>query len=181
MQGGREDADGVVTRYTHPKPVNRRPLRFWCVATIATALVLACVKPALGHLDVQPRLVQPGEVTELRIELPQLRPGAPPDRLELEGRGLEVLSTRLQAVVASETRWTARVRTDANAEPGPLPLVLRAVYADGGSVEVEDAVTVVPPEQTEDEFPWVGAAVGTLVALALAAAALLFARGQGRA
>ena len=125
---------------------------------------------------MQPRLVEPGEVTELRIELPQLRPGAPPGQLELEGRGLEVLSTRLQAVVASETRWTARVRTDANAEPGPLPLVLRAVYADGESVEVKDSVTVVPPDRADDEFPLAGAALGALVAVALAAAALLFAR-----
>ena len=126
---------------------------------------------------MQPRLVEPGEITELRVELPQLRPGAPPERLEVEGPGLEVLSTRLQSVVASETRWIARVRADADTEPGRLPLVLRAVFADGESVEVEDAVTVVPASTlTGDEFPWAGAAVGTLFAVALAAAALLFAR-----
>jgi hypothetical protein len=181
MQGGREDAEWVFTRYTHPKPVNRRPLRFRCVATIATVVVLSCVKPALSHVDVQPRLVEPGAIAELRIELPQLRPGAPPERLEVEGPGLETLSTRLQGVVASETRWTARVRTDADAEPGVLPLVLRAVFADGESVEVEDAITVVPPATSDDAFPWAAAAAGTLFAVGLAAAALIFARRQGRA
>ena len=104
---------------------------------------------------MQPRLLQPGEITELRVELPQLRPGAPPEKLEVEGPGLEVLSTRLQSVVASETRWTARVRADAETEPGVLPLVLRAVYADGESVEVEDAITVVPRgDASGTQFPW---------------------------
>jgi len=142
--------------------------------------VLSCVKPALGHVEVLPRVVEQGKLVELRVELPQLRPGAPPERLEVEGAGLEVLSTRLQAVVASETQWTARVRTDADAEPGQLPLVLRALFADGESVEVEDAITVVPPVTgTDDSFPWAGAAVGTLCAVALAATALLLARRKG--
>jgi hypothetical protein len=176
MQGGREDAEWVFSMYTHPKPVNRRPVRFSCLATIATVVVLSCVKPVLSHVNVQPRLVEPGAIAELRIELPQLRPGAPPERLEVEGPGLETLSTRLQGVVASETRWTARVRAEADAEPGVLPLVLRAVYADGESVEVEDAITVVPAAASDDRFPWVAAAAGTLFAVGLAAAALVFAR-----
>lgn len=114
-------------------------------------------------------------MTELRIELPQLRPGPAPERLELESSALEVLSTRRQAIVGVETRWTARIRTEA--EPGPLPLVLRAVFADGESVEVEDVITVVPGRsEADDAFPWAGAAVGTLVAVAVAAGALRLAR-----
>ena len=144
-------------------------------------VVLSCVKPALGHLDVQPRLLQPGEITELRVELPQLRPGAPPEKLEIEGPGLEVLSTRLQSVVASETRWTARVRADAETEPGVLPLVLRAVYADGESVEVEDAITVVACGCVGECVSLGRGHRRDALRIGLAAAALVLARRQGRA
>ena len=35
-------------------------------------------QPALAHLDIRPTLVEQGVVTDVRIELPQLRPGPPP-------------------------------------------------------------------------------------------------------
>jgi hypothetical protein len=156
--------------------VNRRPLRTgYVTTTVATLFALLAGQPAQAHVEVLPRLLVQGEVTELRIELPQLRAGAPPQRLEVEGQGLEVLASRRQAVVGVETRWTVRVRADT--EPGSLPLVLRAVFADGESVVVDDAVTVVPPEaEARSAFPWVGAAVGAVLAVAFAAGALRLAR-----
>ena len=93
------------SRYTHPKPVNRWPLRtVYATTTLATLFALLAGQPAWAHVDVQPRLVERGAATELRIELPQLRPGPAPQRLELEGSELEVLSTRRQAIVGVETR-----------------------------------------------------------------------------
>ena len=58
-----------------------------------------------------------------------------------------------------------------------MPIVLRAVYADGRSVEVDQSLTVVPASE-EEGFPWPAAIVGVLLALAAAAAALLLARRQ---
>jgi hypothetical protein len=49
------------------------------------------------------------------------------------------------------------------------------VYPDGRSVEVEDALTVVPGAESAG-FPWLGAAVGTFLAVAVAGGALLVAR-----
>lgn len=91
-------------------------------------------------------------MVELRVELPQLRAGAPPVALAVEAPELEVLATELQGARGSETIWRARVRS--GAEPGQVPLLLRARFADGASVEVEDVLTVVPAETSA--FPWVG-------------------------
>jgi len=103
--------------------------------------------------------------TVLRIELPQLRAGAAPKRLEVEGEGIEVLSTRLQGVAGPETVWSVRVRTDS--PPGRILLILRAVYSGGASVEVDDTLTVVPASEMSS-FPWFGVAAGVLLALSLA-------------
>jgi hypothetical protein len=124
-------------------------------------------------VSVEPRLVEQGEVTELAVELPRLRPGAAPERLEVAGPGLELLSSRLAGTSGPETQWTVRVRVDA--EPGRLPLILRPVYPDGRWVEVPAALTVVPGAEASS-FPWLGAAVGTFLAVVLAGAALLVAR-----
>jgi hypothetical protein len=129
-------------------------------------------------VSVEPRLVEQGEVAELAVELPRLRPGAAPERLEVEGPGLELLSSRLAGTRGVETRWAVRVRVDA--EPGRVPLTLRPVYADGRSVEVEGALTVVPPAESAG-FPWAWALVGTALALAVAAATLQVARRTRRA
>jgi len=128
-------------------------------------LALLPTEPALGHVDVRPRLVESGVETVLRIELPQLRAGAAPKRLEVEGEGIEVLSTRLQGVAGPETVWSVRVRTDS--PPGRILLILRAVYSGGASVEVDDTLTVVPASEMSS-FPWFGVAAGVLLALSLA-------------
>jgi hypothetical protein len=130
-------------------------------------------QPAAAHLVIQPTLVQQGVTTDVRVELPQLRPGGPPRRLEVEGDGLEVFSADLQGTSGSDTLWNVRLR--ATAEPGVVPFVLRAVYADDRSVEVDQQLTVAPgPEQSG--FPWVGVVAGTLLALAFAAVSLRLAR-----
>lgn len=165
--------------YTVPKPVNRCPLRAAYVgATLSTFLLLVTAQGAEAHVDVQPRLVEQGQIAQLRVELPRLRPGSAPARIEVEGSGIEVLSTRLQGTKGSETVWTVRVR--AEAPPGELPLILRAVYAGGEVVEVSDSLTVVPGPE-ESSFPWVAVAGGVFVALALAAGLLLLARARRRA
>jgi len=142
-------------------------------ATIATLLALLWAQPAAAHVSVEPRLVTQGEVADLRVELPRLRPGSAPERLEVAAPGLELLSSRLAGTRGPETRWAVRVRVDA--EPGLLPLTLRPVYADGRSVEVEDRLTVVPPAESTG-LPWAWAVVGTALALAVAAVALQVAR-----
>ena len=160
--------------YTSLKPVKRTPLRLaYAGATLTALLALLPTEPALGHVDVRPRLVESGVETVLRIELPQLRAGAPPERLEVEGDGIEVLSTRLQGVAGPETVWSVRVRADAPA--GQVLIILRAVYADGASVEVDDTLAVVPPPEMSS-FPWIGVVAGVLLALSLAFVSLRIAR-----
>ena len=142
-------------------------------------MALLLTEPALGHVDVQPRLVEQGTVTDLRIELPQLRAGAPPVDLLVEGDGVTVLATSMLAGVGAETRWNVRLRISRTVPPGELLLVLRAFFADGESVEVDGAVTVVPAaEEPADTgaFPWLGVVVGVAVALAAAAAVLILSR-----
>lgn len=124
-------------------------------------------------MSVQPRLVEQGAVAELQVELPRLRPGGAPERLEVEGAGLELLSSRRTGTAGSETQWAVRLRVES--EPGRVALVLRPVYPDGRSVDVEDALTVVPGTESAG-FPWLATAVGTFLAVALAGGALLVAR-----
>jgi hypothetical protein len=170
----RRSADLVLAMYTVPKPMNRRPLRATYVgATLSTFLALVLPQGAGAHVDVRPRLVKQGEIAQLRVELPQLRPGPAPQRIEVEGAGIEVLSTRLQGKKGSETVWTVRVRV--KGPPGEVPLVLRAVYAGGETVEVKNSLTVVPGPDSSP-FPWAIVAGGTLLALALAFALLRLAR-----
>jgi hypothetical protein len=156
--------------------MNRSPLHAACVAaTLASAFVLASPEPARAHVDVQPGLVEQGEVTELRVELPRLRPGRPPTRLELGGAGIELLDSRLLAMNGVESRWIAHVRVDA--PPGPLQLTIRALYPDGEVVEVEHALTVVPGGGSGG-LPWTAVLIGTFVAVGLGVALLRLARRQ---
>ena len=129
-------------------------------------------EPAQAHIVVRPDLIERGETVELEVELSRLRPGSPPERLELEGDGIEVFATELAARIGVETRWRARIR--ATGSPGVVPIVLRAVYRDGRSVQVDQSLTVVPANE-EAGFPWPAVIVGVLLALAAAAAALLLA------
>jgi len=124
-------------------------------------------------VDVQPRLVEQGEIVQLRVELPQLRAGPGPERLEVEGPGIETLSSRLQGVKGPETVWSVRVR--ANGPPGPALLILRGVFADGATVEVDDMLTIVPAPEPSS-FPWAAVVGGSLVALAVAFLTLRLAR-----
>jgi hypothetical protein len=130
-------------------------------------------QPALAHLDIRPTLVEQGVATDVRVELPQLRPGPPPDRLQVEGDGIDVNSAVLQGTSGSDSVWNVRLR--ATADPGAVPIVLRAVYADGRSVEVNQQLTVAPRPETSG-FPWLGVAVGLFLAVAFAALSLRFAR-----
>src|SRR6187200_618907 len=152
--------------YTVRKPVKRWSLRTVNVsATLAALAMTQLVQPALAHLDIRPTLVEQGVLTDIRVELPQLRPGPPPRRLEVEGAGVEVLSADLQGTSGSDTVWTVRLK--ATSEPGIAPIVLRAVYADGKSVEVKQQLTVAPaPERAG--FPWIAVAVGAFLAIAIA-------------
>ena len=154
--------------------MKRCPLRAAYVgATLATLALAATAEPAAAHVDVQPRLVERGTVTELVVELPRLRPGAPPERLVVEGRGLEVLSTGLRGVVGSETQWNVRLRAETSL--GTVALVLRAVFADGESVTVRNSLTVVPADAS-GSFPWAAAGAGVALALGVAGGALVLAR-----
>ncbi len=56
--------------------------------------------------------------------------------------------------------------------PGTLALVLRAGFADGETVEVDDTLIVVPPEPS-DPFPWAAAIVGGGLAVGFVVVALL--------
>jgi hypothetical protein len=51
--------------------------------------------------------------------------------------------------------------------------VLRAVFADGRSVEVDYSIVVLPGASEEDGFPWVAALLGVGAAAALAGAVFL--------
>jgi hypothetical protein len=102
-----------------------------------------------------------------------LRPGPAPQRIEVEGAGIEVLSARLQGTKGSETVWSVRMR--ANGPPGQVPLVIRAIYGGGETVEVKNSLTVVPAPE-ESSFPWAVAVGGTLLAVAVAFTALRIAR-----
>lgn len=119
-------------------------------------------------MQVTPTLVEAGAVVELRVELPRLRVGAAPVGLEVEAPRLEVLETELERAWSSETVWRARVRSEA--EPGQVPLLLRARFADGASVEVGSVLTVVPAETSS--LPWVGLGAALVLAGALLAAGL---------
>jgi hypothetical protein len=146
--------------------------RAYVGATVITLAALASAEPTRAHVDVRPRLVEQGAVVDLVVELPRLVAGRELVRLELEGEGVEVLSTRPSGSAGMDALWSARLRVDA--PPGRLVLRLRPGYAGGRSAEFEQALTVVPPE--ESPFPWAAAAGGAVVALGAAAAALVVTR-----
>ena len=141
--------------------------------TLAAFFCALQAEPALAHLDLRPSLIVQGALTDVRVELPQLRPGPPPTGLEVEGEEIAVRSAKLQEQLGSETVWTVRLR--AEGEPGVVPLVLRAVYDDGRTVEVDQQLTVVPAPESSS-FPWPALVVGTLLAAAFAAVSLRLAR-----
>ena len=147
----------------------------YAAATLSTLLALLVTEPALGHVDVRPGLVEQGAVAQLLVELPQLRAGPPPIRLEVEGNGLAVLASDLQRVAGAETVWSVRIRV--TSRPGQMSVILRAFFADGESVEVDSGITVVPPaESSSGGFPWRGVVAGVTLGLCVAVAGLLATR-----
>lgn len=156
--------------------MDRTPLRrAYVSATLSTLLALLLTEPSLAHVDIRPRLVEQGAATALRVELPRLRAGAAPVRLEVEGDGVTVLAADLDAVVRGETLWNVRVRVSRSVS-GEVPLVLRALFADSESIEVDSSVVVVPPAEEGGGFPWAGVSIGATLALALALGILVVAR-----
>ncbi len=104
----------------------------------------------------------------LDVELPRLRPGAPPTGLGVSGGGVRQLSAEAAGLAGAESRWRVRVRV--GAPPGPLTLLLRADFADGQTVVVRHAVTVVPAARS-------GGGTSTALLVGVAAASLAAAGG----
>jgi hypothetical protein len=145
------------------------------VKPLFVALLVALLLPlaAAGHVDVRPGLLPAGQEIDLLVELPELRPGAPPTALEVRGSGVRQVSSRAAGRAGVETRWRVRVAVDA--EPGPSELRLLASFAGGEVVEVRRAVTVVPGGD-EDGVPLAGATAAVLGLLALMAAVVVLRR-----
>jgi hypothetical protein len=142
-------------------------------ATVAALVALALPQPAPAHVQILPAVLERGEVTEIRVELPGILPGdAELVRLEIEGEGIEVLSTRRLGSRGPETQWSARLR--ASSQPGAVTVVLRPVYADGSDVEFEQALTVVPAP--DEPFPWTWVTLGVVLAAAFVAPLALLRR-----
>ena len=146
------------------------------VAVVAFALALT--GSASAHVEVVPGVVAAGESTLLRIELPLLRPGPPPEEVAVLGRGVEQLSVVAAGRAGDETRWRAQVRVDA--EPGPVTLVLRARFPDGRTVDVRQAVTVVPSRGDDGGNAPLLATAAFAALAALAGAALALRRASRR-
>ncbi len=113
---------------------------------------------------------------ELLVELPELRPGEPPTTLTVEGVGVRQISSEPAGGVGQETQWDVRVAVDA--APGPAELRLIASFADGESVEVRRAVTVVPA--ADDDGTPVAALAAAVVALAALVGAAVVLRRRPR-
>lgn len=145
----------------------------------AAALALVALMPLVAagavqaHLNVQPLLVEQGRPTDFRLELPRLRPGGAPVRLSVDGMGVRAGEARLRRRLDGETVWDVRATIDAGA--GRTTLVLRAEFADGESVEVAQALTVLPADAAAG-LPVTTIIVGVALALALGATGLLVVR-----
>jgi hypothetical protein len=137
-----------------------------------TLAVSLSAEPSRAHVDVRPRIVEQGAVTDVVVELPGLDRGPKLVRVEVAGEGVETLSARPAGSLGVDALWSVRLRV--TAPPGPLTLVLRPFYADGGSAEFEQRLTVVPPEG--GSFPWGAAIAGTGAVLAGALGALVVLR-----
>jgi uncharacterized membrane protein YecN with MAPEG domain len=68
------------------------------------------------------------------------------------------------------------VRARIDSPPGPLALVLRAIYADGASVEVRDSLTVLPASGEDGGRRWWVWLAGAVLATGIAAATLIAVR-----
>jgi len=147
-------------------------MRFLLVA-VAVALLLPAA--GLAHLEITPALLESGRDVDLRVELPELRPGDPPTSLAVSGEGVRQLESDAAGTFGRETRW--RVRIHVGAAPGPTELLLTAGFADGSTVEVRRRVTVVPANgDADDGLPLAATAFAALGLLSLVAAAVFLRR-----
>jgi len=112
----------------------------------------------------------------LDVELPRLRPGAPPTSLGISGGGVRQLSAEAAGLAGVESRWRVRVRV--GAPPGPLTLLLRADFPDGQTVVVRHAVTVVPARAGGGTSTALLVGVAAVSVVAVGGLALLLARGR---
>ena len=128
---GAESADLVLAMYTVRKPVNRCPLRAAYVgATLSTLLALVTAQGALGARQraTEPRRAGRGHPAPGRAAASCAR-GRRPSGSRSRATGSRSFRLVLQGTKGSETVWSVRLR--ANAAPGQVPFVLRAVYAGG--------------------------------------------------
>ena len=118
-----------------------------------------------------PRVVEQGDVAEIRVELPQLQPeqGRPGSRSRV---GISVRSSTFHGTRGPETSGSSAFEQRPN--PGVVPLVLRAVYADGRSVEVDEERR--SSRAAASGFPWPAVVAGVALAVVFAAVSLLLAR-----
>jgi hypothetical protein len=146
------------------------------VRSLLVAVTVALLLPAaaLAHVELSPGLLESGREVELRVELPELRPDVTPTGLEVLGEGLRQLTSSPAGRVGEETRWRVRIRVDA--PPGPVDVVLRALFADGRHVDVRRVVTVVPAGAGGDSPPVAAIAAATVALAALVGAAVLLRR-----
>ncbi len=112
----------------------------------------------------------------LDVELPRLRPGPPPTSLGVSGGRVRQLSAEAAGLAGVESRWRLRVRV--GAPPGPLTLLLRAGFADGETVVVRHAVTVVPARSDGETSTALLVGVAAASVAAAGGLALLLARGR---
>jgi hypothetical protein len=150
--------------------------RFLVAVTTLFAAALIGPAAASAHVSVSPGLLEAGDETTLRVELPRLRPGAPPTSLAVSAPGVRQLSAEPAGLVGVESRWRVRVRVDA--APGPLTLRLRAGFADGESVVVRHRVTVVPARSDGGTSSAALLAGAAAVVAAVGGAALLVRRAR---
>ena len=161
--------------YTVRKPVKRLSLRTVNVSATLAALALTLLaQPALAHLVVRPTLLEQGVLTDVRVELPQLRPGPAPRRLEVEGDGIDVVSADLQGTSGSDTVWNVRLRATAAPGVGADRAAGGLRATDGRSRSTSCSRSTPGPERSG--FPWAGVVAGVLLAVAVAAFSLRFAR-----
>ncbi len=147
------------------------------LVTIVATLALA--EAAFAHVSVSPGLLETGREATLRIELPELRPGLVPSALDVSGVGVRMVESSATGRVGEESRW--RVRVHVETEPGPLSLTLRARYADGRSVTVRQALTVLPARAAAPSSrPGLAGGIGVIALLAAVAVVLLVRRARGR-
>ncbi|MBA2331212.1 MAG: hypothetical protein H0V94_00280 [Actinobacteria bacterium] len=134
---------------------------------------------AHAHLDIRPGLLESGREQTLQIELPELRSGGRPVALAVSGAGVRTIASTLVGRRGAESRW--RVRVAIRAEPGPIELRLRVRFPDGRSVNLRQAMTVLPAASTGSSSRpalAVGIGIGILGLLTAGAVFVLLLRGR---